>query len=105
MDIGKLRHIVYLQSPTNTQNSYGEQTQTWATYSTVWASIEPLEGRELLHAQQISEEINSLVKIRYNSTVASEHRALFGTRTLEIKDIINVQERNILQKLYCKEIK
>lgn len=105
LQIGQLRHQISLQSPTNSQNEYGEQTQSFDTYATIWAFIEPLSGRELLHAQQISEEIDSRITIRYNSSVISEHRILFGTRIFEIKTIINPEERNEYQQLYCKEIK
>ncbi len=104
MQAGKLRHRVELHSATAEQDTYGESIDTYASYATVWASVEPLQGRELEHAQQISAETNHKVIIRYNSSVASEHRVIFGSRTLEITAIINPQERNEYQILMCKEI-
>lgn len=105
MNIGKLRHQISLQSPTNAQNDFGEQTQTFTTFATVWGQIEPLAGRELLAAQQISETIDSRITIRYNSILTSKHRALFGARTFEVVSPINPEERNELLQIYCKEIK
>jgi len=49
--IGKLRHRIALQSITTAKNAFGEDIPTWATYSTVWGSVEPLTGRELFNAQ------------------------------------------------------
>jgi len=106
MNIGKLRHRVELKSATTEQDGYGESVETWSgdAYTTVWASIEPLSGRELEHAQQITAETNHRIRIRYNSSVAAEHRAYWGSRIFEITAIINPEERNIYQDLYCKEI-
>jgi len=104
MQAGKLRHRVELHSATAAQDAYGESIDTFASFATVWASVEPLQGRELEHAQQISAETNHKVTIRYNSTVTEAHRVIFGSRTLEITAIINPQERNEYQDLFCKEI-
>ena len=63
-----------------------------------------MNGRELLNAQQISAEITTRVRIRYNSSVTSEHRVVIGGRTLEIVSVINPAERDITQHLLCKEV-
>ena len=47
MRIGTLRHRVELQEPVENQDGYGEAERTYTTYATVWASVEPLSGREL----------------------------------------------------------
>lgn len=104
MQAGKLRHRVELHSASTDRSDYGEQTETWSKYDTVWASIEPLQGRELMHAQQISAEITHLARMRYNSSAATEHRVIFGARTLEIISIINPEERNREMVLMCKEV-
>ena len=50
---GKLRHRLAIQSGTPTQGEYGEVTNAWATDVTVWGSVRPLRGQELVHAQQV----------------------------------------------------
>ena len=104
MRAGQLRHRVELHSNSPAGNDYGEQIESWSSYTTVWAAIEPLSGRELLNAQQISAEITTRVRIRYNSSVTSEHRVVIGGRTLEIVSVINPAERDITQHLLCKEV-
>jgi SPP1 family predicted phage head-tail adaptor len=105
MNIGKLRHQVYLQSSTATANEFGENIPTWSTYATVWAEIKPLQGRELENAQQISEKCDYEVFIRYNSSVLATHRIVYGTRTFEINAVLNLEERNEILKLICTEIR
>ena len=104
MDVGKLRHRVELHQVGSNQDSYGQSVRTWTKYDTVWASIIPLQGRELEHAKQISAETNFKVTIRYNKNVTVEDRVIFNERILEVTAVINVHEQNIMQFLFCKEI-
>lgn len=107
MEAGRLNKRVKLQQPVKNQDDYGEMEVSYSTYATVWASIEPLQGRELEHAHQISAETNHRVTIRYGiypADVASEHRVIYGERTFEITSVINPGERNEKLILMCKEI-
>jgi len=104
MQAGKLRHKVTLKTGGESQDEYGEVTYTWSTQATLWASIEPLRGRELLHAQEVNAELSHRVRCRYNSNVDVADRIAFGTRTLEIVSVINPRERGAELELFCKEI-
>lgn len=106
MRAGKLRHRVEFHSDTPTQDDFGQSIESWTSYMTVWAAIEPLEGRELLLAQQVNAEVTIRVRIRYDSgnTVSPEHRVIVGSRTLEIVNVINPSERDEKLTLMCKEI-
>jgi SPP1 family predicted phage head-tail adaptor len=103
MNIGRLRKRVQLQQLVRNQDDFGEAVPSYSTYATVWASVEPLQGRELEFAQQISAEITHKVTIRYNAAVTSEHRVVYGERILEIEAVINPEERNEMLILMCKE--
>ena len=85
------------------QDSFGEAVPSYTTYATVWASVEPLQGRELENAQQISAEITHKVTIRYNAAVTSEHQVVYGERIIEIEAVLNPEERNEYLVLMCKE--
>lgn len=105
MRIGRLRHRLALQTETQTQGATGEVTSTYATATTVWGSLVPLSGRELETAKQISEEITYKAVIRYYSGLASEYRISHDSRTFEIVNIRNFEERDIFQELMLKEVK
>jgi SPP1 family predicted phage head-tail adaptor len=103
MQVGKLRKRVQLQQLVRNQDDFGEAVPSYSTYATVWASVEPLQGRELEHAQQINAEVSHRVTIRYNGNVTAEHRVVYGERILEIEAVINPEERNEMLVLMCKE--
>lgn len=104
MEPGKLRHRVQIQSATESRNSHGDVTRTWSTDSTVWASIGPLSGRELLFAQQVESRPTVRIRMRYISgltaskrlrhiqTETDESTTVLGT--YNIQSIQNLNERN-----------
>lgn len=104
MQAGRLRQRVALQSSTVAADTFGEPIQTWTTYSTVWADVQPMSGRERLYAQQAGAEINFRVVIRYNVLVLPTHRIVWGTRTLEISAVIDTAGEHEQLELMCKEI-
>ena len=104
MNIGKLRHRVKLQGLTENQDGYGQAVKSYTTYATVWASIEPLSGREIEHAKQITAETNYRITIRYNGNVKATDRVAFGDRTFEITAVVNPEERNEYLVLMCSEV-
>lgn len=52
MRSGKLRHRVTIQTPTNVKTN-GMVTVSWATFATVWASIEAMKPFDRANAQAV----------------------------------------------------
>ncbi len=104
MVIGKLRHYIQIQSSANAQDDYGEENKVWAIEESVFASVQPLRGQELLEFQQINAELTHRIIIRHtiNATVAK--RIKFGVRIFDINVVRNIDERNTMQELLCKEL-
>ena len=107
MHIGKLRHRLDIQncatSSGETQDTFGEPIRTWTTSETVWASVEPLTGRERFQAQQVQPEVTHKVKMRYNTSVNAKSRLLYGSRVLQVEAVMNPEERNAEFEILCKE--
>lgn len=104
MRIGPLRHRIALQSASDSQGEYGYVEKTFSTYATVWASVEPLSGRELLSSQQMHAETTHRIRLRYLATVVATDRISFDSRTFEIVGRINSKEVNRMLELLCKEV-
>ena len=105
MDGGSLRHRVVLQTPTVTQNAYGEPVQSWSTIVTVWARVEPTSGKERFAAMQQQSEIDHRIVCRYQSalsTLAADDRATWNGKTFDIKSVINTDERNIELQIFAR---
>ena len=100
---GKMRHRITIQHAAQTQNSYGEPIYSWSTFSTVWAAVEPVQGREFWAQQQVQGEVTHRIRIRYLSGVTSAMRVLYGSRVLAIKSVIDPKERHEEMQLMCAE--
>ena len=103
MDIGKMRHRVTIQSPSSTQDSYGQPTVTWTDAATVWARIETLAAREAEVAQRIYPTAEHKVTMRYRSGVTSDCRLKFGNRYLNVLSVQNPEQRNVDLVAICGE--
>lgn len=103
MRIGKMRHRVALQSRAATQAGTGQPTGAWSTVATVWASIEPLQGRELVAAMAAQSELTHRVTLRYRSGITTKMRVSYGGRFFNIHAVRNSEERNQVMFLDCTE--
>jgi SPP1 family predicted phage head-tail adaptor len=109
MRSGKLRHRVTLQKPdpSVTADEYGHKRPgAHVDVLTCDARIEPRTGRELLLAQQIQSEATHRVTVRFSPSLAdmdTTWRVKFGTRYLVLIDTTDIDERNIVIEMTCKE--
>jgi len=101
---GKLRHKITIESKLNAQDDYGALVESWSTYATAWASIEPVSGREYFQDGKVSAEVSARIMTRYISGVTNLMRVKFGTRIFGIVRINNILERNKEFELMCQEI-
>lgn len=104
MQAGRLRHRITIQEPVVARNGFNEAITTWSNVATVWASVEPISGREFFAAEHVQSEITHRVRLRYRPGVTSEMRVSFGGRYLQIESVIDVRERNAEMQLMCREM-
>lgn len=105
MRTGRLRHRVTIQKkPPVTQNSFGEETPTWANVATVWAQVETLSGREFVQQGQAQVEITHKINVRYRDDLVETMRVVWTGRTFQIEAILadNVGRQMMLM---CRENK
>lgn len=103
MNPGKLRQRITIQSRSVSQDSYGGQSETWATVMTVWAQITSLSSRELVAAQAGQSEITHQIRIRYVAGITADMRAVYNGRYFNLALPINTEERNIELVIPCVE--
>lgn len=100
---GELNRRIALQSVTRTADEGGGATSAWATFATVWAKVEPLDGRERYEAQQVESAVNHRVTIRYRADVTARHRVLYGSRALAIRAVLSPDPPRQASVLLCAE--
>lgn len=103
MRAGQLRHRVELQRRKEGTDDFGEPTDEWETYATVWAAVRPLQGRDRWAAQQVNAEVTHEVEIRHRSDVKAEHRIKHGDRVLRIEAPFDPDERGARLMMPCSE--
>jgi SPP1 family predicted phage head-tail adaptor len=89
MNAGTLRHQVTIQSITSTPDAYGGSVDSWIDVATVWASVEPLQGRELVAAQSVSAETTTKITMRYRSDITAAHRITFEGKFYNLLSLID----------------
>jgi SPP1 family predicted phage head-tail adaptor len=103
MNPGKLRHRVTIQRMADTVNSINETVQAPQDYITVWASFEPVTGREYMEMQTIRPELTYKAIMRYHVGITPDMLLKFRGRLFEITDILNAEERNRELQIMCIE--
>lgn len=104
MRAGTLRHRLTIKTVALAKDSFGGTTETETTLATVWGSLEPISGRELVLAQQTQAEVTHKAIVRYLPGLTPDDVLYFGTRKFQILAVINAGERSIQMELLCKEI-
>jgi SPP1 family predicted phage head-tail adaptor len=107
MQAGKLRHKVAIQklvAGSPDQKASGEPDTTWTTHlASIWASVEPLTGRELFAAQEHHSEVEVRVRVRYREGITAKMRVVFDSRNYDIVAVIDREERHRELELLCKQ--
>ena len=104
MNSAKLRHQITIQSPPTALDAMNQPTGSYTTVATMWASIDPISGREYFAMQAVQSEVTHKITIRYCSLVKPNMQVLFGTRVFQIVSVLNLEERNIEMQIMCYEV-
>lgn len=104
MRSGRLRHKIVIESETESQDSAGEATLSFATFATVRAEIVTQPAREMLKAGQELSVQHTMFRIRYLSGITPKMRVLYDSRYFDIESATPVNDKNQVIHLLCKEI-
>lgn len=105
MQAGKLRHRVELQRVTVSADAHGDQTKTWTTLATAFASVEPLSGREFLQASQVLSDVTVRITVRGRNefAITPKDRVKFGDRIFDIRHVVDWGGKGTEWQLMCTE--
>lgn len=104
--LGTLRERVTIQQESRAADGGGGAALTWAAITggtDIAARVEPLSGRESLHAMAMEAQVSHRVTIRYLAGIVAGMRVLYGSRALNIRAAINIDERDRFIELACDE--
>ena len=102
MRAGLLRHRVTIQVLSATQDTLGESSKVYQDAAVVWASINPVSGKEMLAAQQVRPDVTHKITMRYRS-IGPKDRIVYDNRVFNIEAIINFAEQNRMLEIMAIE--
>lgn len=108
MKIGALDKLVTIETFTTSKSSAnGEETQTWATLASVWATVTYPQGEfEANEGQEQGREVTLTpvnFTIRYRTDVTAKMRVLWDSEYYNITRINKVGQRNEMLKLVTEK--
>jgi SPP1 family predicted phage head-tail adaptor len=89
-----MRHRITIERATKTPDGAGGSTQTWIPIATVWADVKPVSGNERYQSMRVEADVSHTILTRYRSDILPSDRAIFDGRQMQIKSVINIEERN-----------
>ena len=104
MQIGKLRHRITIQTFATERAADGGVIRNDVDTATVWASVEPMNGREILDGVQIEAQITHRVKFRRRQDVSPHDKIIHLGRTFHIEAVHDINERHFEQMALCREV-
>jgi head-tail adaptor len=105
---GTFRHQITYQRRTVTgQNSFGDDTATWANHATIYASVRALVGRELAAVTQIWAEARYKIEHHYYPGITPQDRISWYmdgvVKLLDVLDAGDAAGRGAVQVIYAKD--
>lgn len=105
MRAGLLTRRLLLEEPVVSQNETGEEIATWAPLGEVWATIEPIRGREALVAGANLSIMDTKIVLRWSPTVdaiTTKWRASYRDTIYNIVSIAHIRIGRRQIELLCR---
>lgn len=102
MRAGSLTQRVTIERVTLTQDAAGQPVESWAPLATVWAAVEPLNGREYFAASSAQSEVTTRIRIRYRPGLTSADRVNHDGALHNIRSVINPNSKGRELVLMCE---
>ena len=101
--IGDLRHRIEIQQIARTSDGGGGAVIAWTPLGEVWAAIWPRNASESFDLGRNAGRATHDIWIRFRNDVRPEMRFRFGTRTFDIRGVIDVEDRGAWLKCVVEE--
>ena len=101
---GQMRRQITIERIDTTADANGETTGTAILFSTVWAMIEPLGGRELFLAKAQQDTSSHRLRIPYVAGVDQRMRAKYQGRVFNFTSISDIGEQHRELEILATEV-
>ena len=92
-----------MQSQVDVADGAGGATSTWSLVATLWANVQPGNGREFWEQKKVTPTLSHLIELRYYAGVTPTMRFVYGERVFKILAAIDPDESRTTLVCYCEE--
>lgn len=107
-DIAKMNKRITIQRYTDVEGEWGQTTNDWKDWKTIWASINSLFGREFWQAREANMENTINITVRYSRSLKDidtrEYRISWDGKYYDIIHVDNPQFSNKYLIFKCVEV-
>lgn len=103
IEIGDLRHRITIERPMRTPDGGGGFVISWAHVADVWAAVWPRSSIESVALDRVAGRATHNVWIRHRFGIVPEMRIRMGTRTFDIRGVLDIDERGRWLKCIVEE--
>lgn len=100
---GKLRNVIDIERETETSLPGGGASVAWNVIASPRAYMKPMSGGERLQAMRLEASVTQRIFIRYRSDIKTSDRINYKGRLMQIRALINLEERNKWLEIYADE--
>ena len=100
---GKLKNTISIERELSTSDGSGGSVNAWAKILSTKAYVKPTTGGERFTAQRLEAKITHKVYVRFNPIIKTSDRINFNGRLMQIRAIINIEERNKWFEIHAEE--
>jgi SPP1 family predicted phage head-tail adaptor len=107
MEAGQLKRPIAIESPSTTQDSFGQPTDTWNTVCSTWSAITAVTSKEVYAlGAGFTAQVSHKVTIRYNESLCIEagFRILYRDRIFLVQTVSDPDEQRVQLNLMCLEL-
>lgn len=102
-EIGSMKQRITLQQEAQMADGAGGYAVSWTDVATVWAEVDPVNGREVRFARRLEARLTHVISLRYRGDISPAMRVSYDGRLFNIRAIVNLDEGDRITKLYCEE--
>lgn len=105
MQAGKLDQRVTLWKLSGGTDAWGSPLPAeLVAVGTVWARVQPLNGREYIAAQAAQSEVTARIRMRFRPWMTAQDRVIHNGTTYGIESLIDVRSDHRELVLMCKAL-
>jgi len=103
----KLKERITIKVRSTSEDSWGQETGSATDLVTKWAEVKQLSGSSLEAARQLYPSVQYEVTTRYDDSLSlsEENWISWGSKTLDIGSVENVNQANRWWVMLCSEVR